>query len=385
MLFGKYKSKKNQENKYTGEQGKSDRKIQGKSGRVGGSKSYRKSGLGILAATLLMSMLAGCGKSNDKTLEGMQLVESLDYQGALSVFDEAEEAEENARLIARGRGIAYMGLTDYTKAVECFQEALSGSDGLVEDVDFDLNYYLAAAYTKNGQYTEAKETYDAILALRPKEEDAYFLRGCVRLALDDYEGAKGDFDKVISMNAKNYDRLIEIYEVLEHYGYKEVGREYLQTAIDNASGKMNAYDSGRIYFYLGEYQKAYIALEEAKEAGGAESYLYLGRAYEATGDYNYASSVYNSYISKDDTNAAIYNQLGLCEMAKQDYRKALEAFQAGLQIGDGDLQQTLSFNEIVAYEYLGEYQKASVLLNTYLKNYPDDENAKREQEFLKTR
>lgn len=339
----------------------------------------------ICCGVLLVGILTGCGNSTEKTEEAMQLVQKLDYQGALATFEEAEKQQENARLIARGRGIAYMGLTDYGKAVEYFQESLAGSNGLIEDIDFDLNYYLAAAYTKNGQPQEAEATYNAILALRPDEEDAYFLRGCVRLALSDYEGAKGDFDRVLTMDAENYDRLIEIYEVLEHHGYKEVGQEYLQNAIANGSGKMDVYDSGRIYYYLGEYQKAYIALEEAKEKGGAESYLYLGKSYEATGDYNYASSVYNSYISKDTGNAEIYNQLGLCEMTKKEYQKALAAFQAGMQIEDSGLLQTLSFNEIVAYEYLGEYQKAAVLLDNYLKNYPDDENAKREQEFLATR
>lgn len=370
MLFCSYKSGKEQEKRRFS---RNQRRLQCK-------------GRGVLAMGILLAgILTGCGNGSTKTEEAMQLVQSLDYQGALTTFEEAEAAQENARLIDRGKGIAYMGLTEYGQAVECFKEALAGSNGFVEDIDFDLNYYLAAAYTKNGQFKEAESTYDAILALRPEEEDAYFLRGCVRLTLLDYEGAKGDFDKVISMDAKNYDRLIEIYEVLTNYGYKEVGQEYLQTAITNGAGEMNAYDSGRMYFYLGEYQKAYIALEEAKEEGGAESYLYLGRAYEATGDYNYAASVYNSYISKDTGNAEIYNQLGLCEMAKKEYHKALAAFQAGMQIEDSGLLQTLSFNEIVAYEYLGEYQKASVLLENYLKNYPDDEVAKREQEFLATR
>ena len=49
------------------------------------------------------------------------------------------------------------------------------------------------------------------------------------------------------------------------------------------------------------------------------------------------------------------------------------------------MQQTLSFNEIVAYEYLGEYKKAAVLLDSYLQAYPDDETAKREKQFLQTR
>lgn len=337
--------------------------------------------LGILVAVLL----TGCGSSTEKTEEAMKLVEALDYAGALAAFDVAEEAQENERLIARGRGIAYMGLTQYDEAISCFRDALASSNGLVEDVDFDLNYYLAAACIKKQQFAEAETAYNAILALRPEEEDAYFLRGNVRLALDDYEGAKTDFDRVISMEPKNYERLISIYQALAHYGYEEIGRDYLQNALDNEAKGMDAYDSGRIYYYLGEYQKAYIALEEAKEKGGAESYLYLGKAYEATGDYNYAASVYNSYLSKQSPNAEIYNQLGLCEMAKKEYQKALEAFQAGKLIENSGYLQTLSFNEIVAYEYLGDYQKAAVLLDSYLKAYPDDETARREHGFLSTR
>lgn len=148
---------------------------------------------------------------------------------------------------------------------------------------------------------------------------------------------------------------------------------------------MDAYVSGRIYYYLGEYQKAYLALEEAKEKGGEKSYLYLGRAYEATGDYNYASSVYNSYLSKYDGSAEIYNQLGLCELAKGEYQKALEAFQAGMQLENSGMMQTLSFNEIITYEYLGDFERAKALMDYYVKNYPDDGQARREYDFLVTR
>ena len=333
---------------------------------------------------LTIGMLTGCGSGTTKINEGMQLVETLDYQGALTAFDEAEGLGEDSRLLARGRGIASMGLTEYDQAVEYFTQALELSSGWVQNVDYDMNYYLAAAYTKNGQPAEAKKVYDAILGLKPEEKDAYFLRGSVELELGDYESAKADFDRVVSMDPKNYDRLIEIYEVLAEHGYREVGQEYLQNVLDTAK-QLDAYDSGRIYYYLGQYQKASLALEEAKDKGGADSYLYLGRSYEATGDYNYASSVYSNYISKQGPNAEIYNQLGLCEMSKKEYQKALEAFQAGKQIEGNELMQTLAFNEIVAYEYLEEYQKAAVLLNTYLQNYPDDQTAIREQQFLSTR
>ena len=148
---------------------------------------------------LMTCMLTGCGSDTTKITEGMQLVETLDYQGALNAFDEAEAQKEDSRLIARGRGIASMGLTEYDQAVEYFTQALELSDGWVQNVDYDMNYYLAAAYTKNGQPAEAKKVYDAILGLKPEEKDAYFLRGSAELELGDYESAKADFDQAAEL------------------------------------------------------------------------------------------------------------------------------------------------------------------------------------------
>lgn len=333
----------------------------------------------------LLCLLTGCGGIGEKTANATQLIQNLDYEGALAELEAAEEAGENKRLIERSRGIAYMGLTDYGQAAEAFLRSLAYSNGFIQNIDFDINYYLAAAYTKDERYSEAEETYNAILDLRPEETDAYFLRGNVRMNLGHFQEAKEDFDKVLSADAKNYDRLIEIYEILAYFGHKEDGQEYLQTALAAGDKKMDNFSRGRIYYYQGEYQKACLVLEEARNEGSAESYLYLGRAYEATGDYNYASSVYSSYLGQYEENAEVYNQLGLCEMAKGEYSKALEAFQAGMQLGNGAMMQTLAFNEIAAYEYLGEYEKAYVLINNYIKNYPDDQQARREYDFLSTR
>ena len=103
-----------------------------------------------------------------------------------------------------------------------------------------------------------------------------------------------------------------------------------------------------------------------------EASLYLGRTYEALGDYNYASSIYNDYTLNDQSQPEIYNQLGLCRMQMGEYE-------------GNDMMQTLKFNEIVAYEYMKDYKTAAALMGDYLKSYPDDETAQREYQFLKTR
>lgn len=56
-----------------------------------------------------------------------------------------------------------------------------------------------------------------------------------------------------------------------------------------------------------------------------------------------------------------------------------------MNIEGNNMMQTLKFNEIVTYEYMGEYKTAAALMNSYLRSYPDDTTAKREYEFLQTR
>lgn len=341
----------------------------------------------VLGILVFLSAVAvtGCAGKNENISQGMQQIQELNYQAALENFQAAEAAGESEKLLYRGQGIAYMGLTQYGKAAECFLQALTYSDGWVEEMDYDINLYLAAAYTKDGRLEEAEKIYDAILDMRPTDEDAVFLRGNIRLRRGDYAQAKADFDEAVRLDGENFDRVIQIHEILESSGYKDAGQGYLTDALQTYGDQMSQYDKGRMYFYMGDYQNAYLALEEAKNKQGAEAYLYLGKAYEATGDYNYASSVYNSYLASHTGDAQIYNQLGLCEMQKGQYAKALEAFQKGLETQDKQILQSLQFNEIVAYEYLGEYKKAAVLLETYLQTYPDDETAKREYEFLASR
>ena len=77
--------------------------------------------------------------------------------------------------------------------------------------------------------------------------------------------------------------------------------------------------------------------------------------------------------------------MGLCKLQMKDYEGALTAFQQAMNIEDNGMMQTLKMNEIVAYERLQQYKQAATLMSSYLKSYPDDETAKREYEFLKTR
>ena len=333
----------------------------------------------------MFCVACGAKEKTDNISLGMEAVQNLEYAEAIQYFASALEEGEDERLTCRGMGLAYMGLSKYEEAIAYLEKALRLSDGSVQDIDYDINYYLATAYFKNGQTQEALQSYDAILALRPKEIEAYYLRGYVKLCGGNFESAKEDFDKTISLDPQNYDRLIQIYNALVDNGYREVGKEYLQQVIADNEKSISNYDLGRIYYYLEDYESAKNYLSQVKISSDYEASLYLGRTYEALGDYNYASSIYNDYTLNDQSKAEIYNQLGLCRMQMKEYELALMAFQSAMNIEGNEMMQTLKFNEIIAYEYMKEYKTAAALMSDYLKTYPDDEAAQRENLFLKTR
>lgn len=347
----------------------------------------KKSGLWmVLILVLLSGVLTGCGSQKSENITaGMEAIRLLDYDTALECFATAREAGENLKLISRGEGIAYMGKTMYAEAADSFLCALNESNGLLESMDYDMNYYLATAYYKQGDYDHAIEIYDAILKLKKGEKDALYLRGAAYTAKDQIEEARQSFDAAIAEDPTDYDRIINIYCILNEYGYKEVGEQYLQAAMENETKAMTNYEKGRISYYLGEYENARTYLEKARDEKGYEAVLLLGRTYETLGDHNYAISVYNTYLENNGDCAEVLNQLGLCKLNMGDNEGALAAFQTAMQIENNGMMQTLKMNEIIAYEHLHEYKRASVLIESYLKSYPDDETAQREYLFLKSR
>lgn len=342
----------------------------------------------MLAAAFCAAMLcAGCGsgEKNVNISEGMAAIEELRYEDALACFDKALVSGEDRQLILRGQGLANLGLTRYDEAAAALENCLSSGSCVPNDLDYDVNYYLATAYYKAGRPEDAKQVYDAILALKSDARDAYFMRGIVQLRMGNYELAKPDFDKAIELAPNDYDQLVEIFKVMDETGYREMGAAYLETAVKNAPKDMSNYDKGRIYFYLGDFEAARNYLEQARDAGDAQATYYLGKTWENLGEYNYAASVYAAYLQDQGESALIYNQLALCYMQLEDYSSALSALQSGLALEDTALRQTLSFNQVVVYERQGDFKQAATLMRKYVQDYPDDAAAVREYEFLRSR
>lgn len=338
---------------------------------------------GLVLGTIL---LTGCGnKAGEYTEAAMNEIANNQYSQAMESLAIAEENGESPMMLARARGIASYYLMDYDAAVEYLIESLSYTGSNVKYVDYDINYYLGQAYEKMGNQEKAIDTYTAIIELSPKEVMAYYYRGTNYLMIGEHDLAIADYEKALSLEPNNYDLRIEIAGRLSDNYYEEEGTKYLQNFLVENEKKLSSFDKGRIYYYMGDLDNAKVYLEDARDDDDYNTVLFLGKTYEKLSDYNYASSVYDNFLKRHPESAIIFNQLGLCKMESGDYEAALNAFTSAKNIENNGIEQSLCFNEIVACEKMGNFNKAKALMATYMNNYPDDEAAKKESMFLSTR
>lgn len=342
-----------------------------------------KMGTAVFVAVVLLN---GCGKKpeNKNVLAGMELVEQYDFQGAVESFEAALLNNEDAELTYRGQGIAYMGLGNYAEAQKAFLKSIENAQDRPTALVYDTNYYLASVYMKQGQYAEAEKIYSAIIGLKKKEKDAYYLRACAILWQNRYEEAVVDFEKAFALDPDDIELVMDAYVEMQAAGFGEQGISYIKKFMKENEKSLKDGEKGIIYFYLEDYENARMYLEPFEKGNDSKLSLILGQTYEKLGDMDKAAEVYQTYLSSNEADAAIYNSLGICLMNQERYSEAMTVFESGIAMGVSDYLQELRFNRIVANEYLGNFEQAKSMMQEYLQIYPDDAQAKKENEFLKT-
>ncbi|MEE1032262.1 MAG: tetratricopeptide repeat protein [Ruminococcus sp.] len=340
----------------------------------------------ILILLSVLFCLCGCSdqKLEQAYTEGMQALEKEQYDEAITAFETVIEGQYRLPETYRAYGIAWLEKESYPEAIAAFSRSLNEME--TQDLAFkkDVMYYLAEARLSYGELEKAKAIYGDILEIE-KDPQAFYLRGKAYLVQNDFENAEKDFLRAVD-GCEDYNLYINIYQLYVEKNKTIDGNQYLELALAMTPGTgEDYYQRGRIYDYQKNYEKAKEELISSLKAEYADAMSLLGKIYLKMEDVTSARGMYQEYLAQGVNNARAYNGLAMCDIYEGKYDEALENIQKGLAENNEAENQGLLFNEIVAYEYKREFTTAKQKMQAYLKEYPEDAEALRENEFLSTR
>lgn len=318
---------------------------------------------------------------------GMAYIALGQYEDALVAFDSAISGTNRSELLTlakRGSGIVYLSSGHYSKAVDLFKEALSYGGDTYDDTQIDILYYLAEAQARAGDTVGAADSYTKIIE-HQEDANAYMLRGLAYQSSGDNTRAEADLKTALNMSKKNYKIYLALYEVLTAQEKGDEAAQILQEALSLGGKTGEDYSNrGIVYMYMEDYANASEAFNTALEKGYNGAYLGLAESLVRQGDHEGAVSQYESYLAVDTTNAAAYNQYGLCLMELSRYEDAQAAFASGLALNDRLVDKELMYNEAITLEYLGDWAGAYEKMQAFVQKYPDDTQGQHELTFLES-
>lgn len=152
----------------------------------------------------------------------------------------------------------------------------------------------------------------------------------------------------------------------------------------------NPSEEGLELLQEGQYEAALSKFEEAieEEKNIDDAYRGAGIAKWELEDYEGARDAFENALDQGaDESATLYNFLGSCEFRLGNYKMALNYYRLGMEQEDcsEEMMQEMRFNEIVSLEEVEDWENARTKLEEYLADYPEDERAVKEAEFLETR
>jgi tetratricopeptide (TPR) repeat protein len=137
-----------------------------------------------------------------------------------------------------------------------------------------------------------------------------------------------------------------------------------------------------------DYEKAAIMLKEGQNEPGialllkviglapastalTAAHIDLGIAYARTGDLDSAEASLNTALELNPHQAAAYNELGLVQQTRKDFKKARSSYEASLA-QSADFQYAHRNLGIVCDLYFGDYACALEHYQAYSRLVPDD-------------
>ncbi len=187
---------------------------------------------------------------------------------------------------------------------------------------------------KLSKLDDAITCYDEALSTYKNIPEAFFMKGKIMYAKQEFTEAVKQFQCVLDLESENIDAKFYLAKSLVKMGNIQNGIEMLEEIIENNDHIDSLLLLGQTFSNQKEYQKSIIYLNKLEEISPnhIEAHLLLGKAHALGGNYNEAIIHFEKILNKTPNNIEARLLLGKTNMDINNPNEAMSNFEKILEI-----------------------------------------------------
>ncbi|KFR06639.1 RNA polymerase II-associated protein 3 [Opisthocomus hoazin] len=317
-----------------------------------------------------------------------KILEDLDKEDSVSPESDSEEdgirIDAEKALAEKEKGNSYFKQGNFDEAIKCYTRGMHS-----DPYNPVLPTNRASAFYRMKKFSVAESDCNLALALDKNYTKAYARRGAARFALKNLKGAKEDYEKVLELDANNFEAKNELKKIdqalkgsSEQKQFEDVVRPELtdkeKQRIEDQQLKQKAItekDLGNGYFKEGKYEAAIECYSRGIAADGTNALLPANRAmaYLKIEKYEEAENDCTQALLLDASYSKAFARRGAARVALGKLKEAMQDFEAVLKLEPGNKQAinelTKIRNELAEKEQWTHQEYPAVLIKeTEIKN-----------------
>ncbi|NXX66310.1 RPAP3 protein, partial [Spizella passerina] len=238
-----------------------------------------------------------------------KILEELDKEDSThdSVSPESDSEEDGIHVDAekalaeKEKGNKYFKQGNFDEAIKCYTKGMHS-----DPYNPVLPTNRASAFYRMKKFSVAESDCNLALALDKNYVKAYARRGAARFALKNLQGAKEDYEKVLELDANNFEAKNELKKIDQALSLKE-------------NSEQKEFE-GAVRTGLTDEEQQRIEDQQLKQKAIAEKDL--GNGYFKEGKYEAAIECYTRGIAADGANALLPANRAMAYLKIEKYKEA---------------------------------------------------------------
>lgn len=290
---------------------------------------------------------------------GTKAMQAKNYDDAMSKFQECTRLAPNVSAYWLNLGASQQGANQLDGAIASYTKARSLTTNPKEQKDID-NYILAVQGGKAQPFVDealkqqsannfpaAVDGYRKALAIVPNNARLHTTLAACLQQMDDFNGARDEFQKAINLDRKNEKENFYFLAVLdENFNKGQLAAQEYQTYVtENASGAYVAQANQRIKELRAnpaKTQRLTTQADQQKAAAVSQAYNDALKLQEEK-KFDEAIAKYQEALTGMPNEYAVLYAMGTAYQAKEDLDKAIETYDKALAANPKDPNQVKTY------------------------------------------